>query len=353
MTLSMRFSASTRFSGVGRRALLGTALLLAAGFAGLSPAPAQAEATQVRFARNLGLGYLPLYVMEDKGLLEKHARAAGLGEVTVHYTPLGNPTTITEATLSGNADFGAAGVPAFIIAWDKTKGNANLRGLAALNAQPAYLNTNRPEVRGLTDFTEKDRIVVPSVRASYQAIVLQIAAEQVFGPGQHARLDPLTVSLAHPDGTAALLSGRTEITAHFTSPPFQDQQLRDPKIHKVLSSYDVLGGPASFSALWTSAAFRDANPGLTKAVLAALEDAVALIKADPREAARSYIRIEKSKLGEEEVAAMIAHPEVSYDLAPRGIGIFTDFMARIGSIRNRPADWRDLFFADIHDRAGS
>ncbi|WP_042444042.1 ABC transporter substrate-binding protein [Azospirillum sp. B510] len=336
-----------------RRSLLGTALLLAAGIAGFAPVTAKAEATEVRFARNLGLGYLPLYVMQDKGLVEKQARAAGLGEVKASYTPLGNPTTITEATLSGNADFGAAGVPAFIIAWDKTKGNANLRGLAALNAQPAYLNTNRPDVKSLRDFTEKDRIVVPSVRASYQAIVLQIAAERTFGPGQHAKLDPQTVSLAHPDGTAALLSGKTEITAHFTSPPFQDQQLRDPRIHKVLSSYDVLGGPASFSALWTSTAFHDTNPKLTKAVLTALEEAVAQIKADPQEAARAYIRIENSKLGVEEVAAMIAHPEISYDLTPHGIGTFTDFMARIGSIRNRPADWRDLFFADIHDRAGS
>lgn len=348
----------TKPFSIRRRTLLGTALLLAGGIAASMPQVARAEATEVRFARNLGLGYLPLYVMQDKGLVEKQARAAGLGEVKASYTPLGNPTTITEATLSGNADFGAAGVPAFIIAWDKTKGdksrgNANLRGLAALNAQPAYLNTNRAEVKTLKDFADKDRIVVPSVRASYQAIVLQIAAEQTFGPGQHAKLDPQTVSLAHPDGTAALLSGKTEITAHFTSPPFQDQQLRDPKIHKVLSSYDVLGGPASFSALWTSTAFHDANPKLTKAVLAALEESVALIKADPQDAARAYIRIENSRLGVEEVAAMIAHPEISYDLTPRGIGIFTDFMARIGSIRNRPADWRDLFFADIHDRTGS
>ncbi len=329
-------------------------LVLAALLAGaVVPSPVRAEATEVRFARNLGLGYLQLYVMEDRGLVEKQARAAGLGEVKAHYTALGNPTTITEATLSGNADFGAAGVPAFIIAWDKTRGNAGLRGVGALNAQPAYLNTNRPDVKSLKDFTDKDRIVVPSVRASYQAIVLQIAAEQAFGPGQHARLDPLTVSLAHLDGTAALLSGKTEITAHFTSPPFQDQQLADPKIHKVLSSYDVLGGPASFSALWTSAAFRDANPKLYKAVLAALEESVALIKADPQEAARIYIRIENSKLDVDTVARLIADPQITYDTTPRGIGLFTDFMVRIGSVRNKPADWRDLFFLDIHERAGS
>lgn len=337
---------------VSRRMSLAAVLSLTIAVA-LSPTRARAEATEVRFARNLGLGYLQLYVMQDQGLVEKHAALAGLGAVKTSYTALGNPTTITEATLSGNADFGAAGVPAFIIAWDKTRGNANLRGVGALNAQPAYLNSNRPEVKSLKDFTDKDRIVVPSVRASYQAIVLQIAAEKAFGPGQHARLDPLTVSLAHPDGTAALLSGKTEITAHFTSPPFQDQQLADPKIHKVLSSYDVLGGPSSFSALWTTAAFHDANPTLYKAVLAAVEEASGFIRANPEEAARIYIRVENSKLDVATVAGLIAHPEISYDTTPRGIGIFTDFMARIGSIRNKPTDWRDLFFSDLHNRAGS
>ncbi|PWC44940.1 ABC transporter substrate-binding protein [Azospirillum sp. TSO22-1] len=338
---------TARFAG--RRLLLGA--LLAAGL--FRPAAAHAEATEVRFARNLGLGYLQLYVMQDKGLVEKHARAAGLDDVKASYTAIGNPSTITESLLSGNADFGAAGVPPFIIAWDKTRGNADLRGLAALNAQPAYLNTNRPEIRSLKDFTEKDRIVVPSVRASYQAIVLQMAAEQTFGPGEHARLDPLTVSLAHPDGTAALLSGKTEITAHFTSPPFQDLQLKDPKIHKVLSSYDVLGGAGTFSAIWTSAKFHDANPRLTRAVLAALDEAVGFIRAKPREAAEIYIRLDNSKLDLDTVERLIADPEVRYASEPLGIQKFTDFMARIGSIRNRPARWQELFFADIHDRAGS
>lgn len=337
-----------------RRAVLCAAFaVLALGSALATPGAARAEATGVRFARNLGLGYLQLYVMQDLGLVEKHAKAAGLGEVKASYQAIGNPTTITEAVLSGNADFGATGVPAFIIAWDKTRGNLNLRGAGALNSQPAYLNTNRPEVRSLKDFTESDRIVVPSVKASYQAIVLQMAAEQAFGPGRHGRLDPLTVSLAHPDGTAALLSGKTEITAHFTSPPYQDQQLQDPKIHKVLSSYDVLGGPGSFSALFTSARFHDANPRLYRAVLAALDDAVAYIKANPRGAADIFTRLDNSRLDLDTVERLITHPEIVYATEPQNILAFTDFMARIGSIRNRPERWQDLFFPEIHERAGS
>ncbi|MBK1840592.1 hypothetical protein JHL17_24620 [Azospirillum sp. YIM B02556] len=49
--------------------LLGTVLLLVAEVVGLTPA----EATEVRFARNLGLGSLPLSAMQDKGLVEVRA----------------------------------------------------------------------------------------------------------------------------------------------------------------------------------------------------------------------------------------------------------------------------------------
>ncbi len=333
------------------RAVLGAVLALATAFA--APAAARAEATTVRFARQLGLGYLQLYVMQDRGLVEKHAREAGLGDVTATYQALGNPSTINEAILSGNADFAAAGVPPFIIAWDKTRGNVDLRGVGTLNSQPAYLNTNRPEITSLKDFTEKDRIVVPSVRAAYQAIILQMASEQAFGPGEHARLDPLTVSLSHPDGTAALLSGKTEITAHFTSPPFQYLQLQDPKIHTVISSYDVLGGPSTFSALWGTAKFRNENPRLFRAVLAALDEAVAFIQEKPREAADIYIRLDNSKLDLDTVEKLIAHPEIIYSTTPQNILKYTDFMARVGTIRNKPERWQDLFFPEIHDRTGS
>src|SRR5438270_501816 len=39
---------------------------------------AGAEVGQVRLARQLGLGYLQFYIMQDQKLVEKHARGAGL-----------------------------------------------------------------------------------------------------------------------------------------------------------------------------------------------------------------------------------------------------------------------------------
>lgn len=332
--------------------LRGNALYLAAAAALLASSVAHAEVKEVRFGRQLGLGYLQLYVAEELKLIEKHAAAAGLGEVKVSYHPIGTPAAINDAFLSGTVDFGAAGVPPFVLVWDKTRTSYQAKGLTALNSQPAFLNTINPKIQTLKDFTDNDRIALPTVKASVQAIVLQMAAEQVFGAGQFARLDRLTVSLSHPDGTTALLGGRSEITAHFTSPPFQYQQLADPRIHRVLSSYDVTG-PATFSVLWTSTKFHDGNPKTIRAVFAAIEEATQVIATRRAEAARVFIKIENSKLAPEFVESMLADPDIMYSVAPQNIVKLAEFMQRTGTIGTKPASWRDMFFPEVHDRPGS
>jgi NitT/TauT family transport system substrate-binding protein len=47
-----------------------------------------------------------------------------------------------------------------------------------------------------------------------------MAAEKFFGPGQHAKLDPLTVTRSNLDGLAALLQPNGEIDSQFSSPPY-------------------------------------------------------------------------------------------------------------------------------------
>jgi NitT/TauT family transport system substrate-binding protein len=311
---------------------------------------AAAEVNEVRFVRQLGLGYLQIYLLEDLRLVEKHAAAAGL-TVRAGYTALGLPSALNDALLSDSADLVAAGITPFITLWDRTRGKGDVKALAALNSQPAFLNTTNPAVRTIADFTDKDRIALPSVKVAYQATILQMAAEKAFG--QFDRLDPLTVSLAHPDATAALLSGHGDITAHFTSPPFQYQQLANPRVHRVLSSYEVLGGPATFSGLWTTTKFHDANPRLIKAILAALEEANGIIHADPRRAAEVYVRLDRSRLSAEEVETLLRDPDIFYTIAPQHITRYTDFMARAGTIAKAPASWKDLFFPEIHHLAGS
>lgn len=328
------------------KALLAATLALAA-----LACPASAEVSEVRFARNMGLGYLQLYLLQDLKLVEKHARTQGV-EITTRYTQIGNPSTINDTLLSGSADFAAAGITPFITLWDKTRGNFDVKAVAALNSQPAFLNTNNPAIKTLKDFTDKDRIALPSVKVAFQATILQMAAEQVFG--QYDKLDTITVGLPHPEATAALLSGKSEIDAHFTSPPFQYQQLEDPKVHRVLSSYEVTGGPATFSGLWTTTRFHDENPKAVKAVLAAVEEANAIIRDTPRQAAEIYVRLEtSSKLDVDQVEKLLKDPDIRYTVAPQNITKYTAFMARAGTIKRAPDSWKNLFFPDIHHLPGS
>jgi NitT/TauT family transport system substrate-binding protein len=218
---------------------------------------------------------------------------------------------------------------------------------------PLYLTTTNPDVKSIKDFTDKDRIALPSVKVSLQARTLQMAAEQAFGPGKHEVLDRLTVSMKHPDGTAAMLSGGSEITAHFSGPPFQQQQLRDPRIRKILSSFDVLGGPTTFVSLWARTSFREKNPRTYKAFVDAMREAMAMINADKKAASAVFIRQTKSKLDPAFVEKIVMDPENVFTTTPRNTIKYAVFMHKVGAIEHLPASWKDYYFPEIHDEPGS
>jgi NitT/TauT family transport system substrate-binding protein len=255
--------------------------------------------------------------------------------------------------LSGNLDLASGGVAPLLTIWSKTKGRQEVRAAASLNSMPLYLNVIDPNIKTLKDITEKDKIALPAVKSSIQAVTLQMAAEQAFGPGQWAKLDPRTISMAHPDAMAAMLSGRSEIVGHFGSPPFQTQELEDKRVHRLLNSYDVLGGPATFNVVWAQKKFHDDNPKVYGAFLAALTEAMNLIKAAPSRAASIYIDAEKSKMPVAAVEQLIRDPENVFTTTPQNIMKYATFMHKVGTVENLPSSWKDLFFPEIHTASGS
>jgi NitT/TauT family transport system substrate-binding protein len=310
------------------------------------------EAKTIRFSKQFGISYLPLVILEQKKLVEKHTAAAGIEGTKAEYVQLTGGTPINDALISGQIDIGAGGVGPLITIWAKTRDNLKVQGISAINSMPLYLNTVNPNVKTIKDFTEKDKIALPSVKVSIQAVTLQMAAEQAFGEGNQNKLDQLTVSMSHPDGMASMLSGN-EITAHFTSAPFMYQQLKDPRVRKVLSSYDVLGGPGTFNVLWCKAEFREKNPKTYAAIIAALKEAMDFIKANPDETVDIWIKAENSKLDPAFVRQIITDPENVFTVAPQKVMVYANFMSKIGSIKTKPADWKELFFPEIHDQQGS
>jgi NitT/TauT family transport system substrate-binding protein len=331
---------------------LSTAIAFAA-LAVLGAPGARAEVSELKIAQQYGISYLPVMVLEEQKLVEKHARAAGLGELKVSYTKLAAGNVMNDALLSGSLHFASGGVGPLIILWSRTKGNLDVKAVSAINSMPLYLNSRNPAVKTLKDFTEKDKIALPAVKVSIQAVTLQMAAEKAFGEGNHGRLDTLTVSMAHPDAQAALLSGQSEVNAHFSSPPFQYQQLEKPGIHNVLNSYDVLGGPATFNLIWTTSKFRNENPKTYDAFVNALEEAIAFINRDKKAAAELYLRVSKDKDTLQAILAMLNDPKIEYTMTPNNVMKYVDFMAKIGSIKVKPASWKDMFFPNAHNLAGS
>ena len=313
--------------------------------------PAFAETSEIRCAQQYGTSYLALMLMQDQKLIEKHARQAGLGEMKVTWAKLGGPGAMNDALLSGGLDFGTGGVPSLVTLWAKTQGE--VRGVGALNDMPNELITSNPKVKTVKDFGPGDKIAVTTVKISTQALLLEMAAAQAFGEKEYEKLDSLTVSMPHPDAAAALLSGSGGITAHFASPPFLYQELAKPGLHSVISSYEILGGPATFNVVWSRKRFHDENPKAYEAFVAAFQEATDLINKDKRAAAEAYKRMSGTSESIGDLVKQLDDPKVKFTLEPHRLIVTAEFLYRTKRVNKKPSSWKDLFFDNVHSLSGS
>lgn len=327
---------------VRRTLFLLTSLLL------VDVTPCRAEVTEIRLANQYGFGHLTLTTIKGEKLIEKHAAAAGITLTPKWFNSQGS-ATMSDALLSGSADVISLGTTGFLNLWDKTKGG--VRAIGPVSAIPMYLVTRNPAIHSVKDFTDSDRIAVPAVKVSPQAVFLQIAAAKAFGEADFARLDRLTVALSHPDATLAFKTGG--ISAHFTPPPFHEEELKLPDTRIILRTAEVFGGETTQVVAATSRKFHDANPKVYAVILAALKEALEIQRTDPRRAAESYLRETGDNIALDEATRQIRELAPAYDHVPRNTVVFTDFMVRTGTIRTRPESWKELFFEELHDQPGS
>lgn len=329
------------------------ALLLVAGL--LSACGGGRAADEIRIPKGAGgVGFLPLLVMEHHRLIEQHAEAAGIPDLRVRWIDIGGPAVVNDALLSDAADVVAAGPPAMITLWDRTRDSLQVKGLAAMTSLPMYLNTRSDHLHSLEDLRDGDRIAVTAIKVSIPALVMQMYAARRYGLEQAGRFDRYTVTMTHPDGVVALLSGAAGISAHFTSPPFHQRQRQDPRVRTIMTSDEVMGGPATFTMLSTTARFHAEQPALVAAVLSALEEANARIVADRRGAAELLLASAAGGgFSVDELTALLEDPDIRFTTTPAHVLTYAEFMHDIGSIRHRPAAWTDLFFPEIHAAPGS
>jgi NitT/TauT family transport system substrate-binding protein len=313
---------------------------------------ARADTNELRIAKQPGLSYLPAVIAEKLQLVEKHARAAGLADFKTTWTRLTNGGASNDALLSGNVDMVISGGPNMLILWAKT--NGRVKGVVATGALPMLLVTNNPNVKTIADFTEADRIAVPTIRVGTQPAVLGIAVEKQFGLAQVERYNSLTVSLGHPDAMIALQAkGGGGVTAHFSQPPYQNQELKVPGVHAVLNSFDVVGGGMTNGVFYSTTDFHDKNQLVVKAVVEAIKEAVELVKSDKQRAAEIYLEVNKESIGREELTEILGQPNMVFSAAPLALLQAAQFFSRAGYIKQKPTDWREFFFPEVHDLDGS
>jgi len=315
----------------------------------------RASAQEIKVTRQYGLPYLPLMVMEHDQLLEKQLKARGAGDVKVTWATMSTTTATVDGLLSGSVDFASSGITGLLAMWDKSQGTpTEIRAISGISSFPYPLVTRNPAVKTMKDFTDKDRIAVPAVKISVQAIVLQMAAAQAFGADKRNALDALTVSMGHPTAAVAVMSGKSEVDSHFSYPPYSLEELRTPGVHAVLWANDVTNGPATTIEVVTPAHVVNDHPQWVDAWLAAQREASDFINQHHREAAEMYLAMTKEqKLTADDLVKILSDPQVRIGVEPHNTMVFAKYMHDVGTLKQMPASWKDYFWPVAQGLPGS
>jgi NitT/TauT family transport system substrate-binding protein len=312
------------------------------------------EVNEIRIPNGgVGIGFLPLMAMQKFSLIEKHATTSGLN-IRMRWINVGGPAAEMDAIFKGTADFIAAGPPAAITVWDKTLGSSKIKGMAAICSVPVYLNTRTEHLKTLNDIRVDDRIAVTAAKISIPAIIMQMYAAERYGISDAPHFDPFVLSMSNAEGALALLSPANAVNAHFSSPPYHQRERRQLSVRTILSSDEIMRGPATFTMLITSSAFRQRNPRIYAAVMAALQEAIQMVSSDQRLAAKLLLdSMNGGGFTVSELEQILKDPAIRFTTTPELVMKYADFMHQTGLITNQPTSWKDLFFPEIHDVSGS
>lgn len=272
----------------------------------------------IRIAEQYGIAYAPVQIMKAQGLLEKNCPG-----IDISWEQMSNTAAIREAMVADRLDAGFMAIPPFLIGWDN---GMDWKIATGLSSVPTGLVT-KTSISGLAELGEKDRIALPQP-GSVQHILLAMACDRDFGNPQ--KLDNNLLTLSHPDGMNALLSG-SDVTAHFTSTPYLEKELSTEGFHQIISGNEAFGDEFSFIVGVTTKKLHDQNPQVYAAFNQSVAEAITFINDHPQEAA--IILSETYELPEAEVLAYLSAADTKYSTTVKGLQTFSDFMLKTGYLK--------------------
>lgn len=293
----------------------------------------------VRIGIGFGLAFLPTYVCEDLRLIEKHGKDAHL-DLRASYQRFFGAGPLHDAIVSGAIDIGPFGTAPLLVQWEEGRGTPRqIFAVSGLTTLPLTLLSNRADLRTLADLQPSDRVAVPTA-SSPQMFLLQMQAEKVFG--RYDRLQDQTVVLPPAEAIAALISGGGP-AAYFSSTPYTQIALADGRVHKVLTSSEVIGGKSSFLVMGATAGYVAAHPKTSEVIVKAMAEAARVIHDDPRRAAQIYLAHEPSRtLSQAAVEAVVSEIKDEFGSAVYGVDAFSDFLGRHGALQSPPQSWKEI-----------
>ncbi len=104
----------------------------------------------------------------------------------------------SDALLAGSLQFASGGSPGALLLWDRTRGAIKM--CFGMNASNQKLVTVRPDLKSIKDLQPTDRIALPAVKTSPQAISCRLAARRsarTNGRIRSARNARASDSMAH------------------------------------------------------------------------------------------------------------------------------------------------------------
>jgi NitT/TauT family transport system substrate-binding protein len=303
--------------------------------------------------RQPGIIYLPTHIIEKQQLIEKHAARLGLPEVKTKWITFSGGGAQTDALLSGGVDIVNTGVGNLLLLWDRTKGG--VKDIVASSALPLAFVTHDPKIKSLKDFGSGDKIAVPTVKVSTQAILLQMASAKEFGADQWSKLDANTVQLGHPDVVVAMTNPQHEVKNHFAAPPFQYIEMKTvPNARIILQSPDIIGGPPTQGRFFTTTRFAEANPKVIETVRAASKEAQDFIRQNTKAAVDIYKEITGDKTSPEDLLEWLKQPGMmEWNLEPQGTMKFAEHLYKVGTLKTQPKSWKDFYLPIAHDLNGN
>jgi NitT/TauT family transport system substrate-binding protein len=316
-----------------------TILAIAAGASSTAQgAPRAVAPDKITIAYQFGVGYAPLMIIKQQRLLEK-----AYPGLKVEWKQLASGTPITDGIIKGDIQIGAMGTGPMLVGWAR---GTNWKVIAPLDEADLWLMAKDSSIRTIADLRGK-RIATPTA-TSIQAVALRKMAQVKLGNAR--ALDSSLISMDHPDGMQALLSG--QIDAHFTSPPYQWQEL-GRGAHVVGKSYGYFGAHSFLVTVVTQKFYNDYT-AFSKRYYVLVKQSIDLLNKKPKVAAGILAREDTTEASAAQFKSWITRTKsLRFTTRPRGLLRTAGFMNKIGLLNKVPGSWRELVFPPVYPTKGS